>query len=637
MSKVKTPRLQSLGESQVLIPAQLGNVDENSGQNAVQRDQNIKQIVQAYPELAPCSGLLSSLAETSETIQQTTAGYDPSISELLAFGQALHPRHHRADPSTVPVIAVPGGLAGQLVKVVQLVPEVVGWDGERKIKLKNESFQSRVQGLWSGNGSRIQQLHFANLDCEPTEWLAVRYSGATSIIRPVLREKEMSQLHDLFHLPMVEEVELRIELEHIVTLTTRRSGGMAHADVCFNPCNPSEFAILDRSCRWSVWRIQSIDGKTGLWTLAPGPSGQLEEPLPDGVQDPASGEPRYDGWGAVRWVSNGTGLVICDIEDDSMALEDLLSIIEGRSDVGHEGFAGLREESISTFRLDAGILKLGDSLSRTYDALILPWVSSLAARIPGRVRTRTERLVRCIAAELQLASCGLRLRLKEGDQLGEESQNIAIGGRTTFTLAVRSTLDFSNDPRRPKGKAVGQASGEAEASPISEHRYHMPPVNLPTPEPTPSVNSQASSSTLGGTEDLASVRLRSLASLASQPPLPAAMMGILSHWPVGQSPDDYNWETSKVVFEHDDKPEEGEERARVKKRQRRHRLPTEQSENAVVPPSQLLIPRLAASQVERPSDLQYSSQPTLATGSQPQPGRFGGRKPVKRDKKPGFR
>lgn len=305
-------QLQSLGESRVLLPAQLANLDENNGQNAAQRGQNIKQLVQAYPELAPGSGLLSSLAETSELVQETTAGYDPTISELLAFGRALHPQHHRNDPKTVPVVAVPGGPAGQLVRVVQLVPEIVGWEGKSSIGLKNESFSSRVQGLWSGNGSRIQQLHFARSDCEPTEWLAVRYGGATSILRPILREKEMSQLHHFSHLPGIEDVEFRLELEHIVTLTTRYSGGTPHADICFNPWNPSEFAIVDRSSCWSVWRIQSVNGTTGVWKLASGLSGQLEEPLSDGTQQPVNGEPKHDGWGAVKWISNGAGLVVCN-------------------------------------------------------------------------------------------------------------------------------------------------------------------------------------------------------------------------------------------------------------------------------------------------------------------------------------
>lgn len=306
------PQLRSLGGIQNLIPAQLASVDKDSGHNAAQRGQTSKHFVQANPEFAPGLALLPSLAEDSKILQETTASYDPAISQLLAFGRALHPRHHRDDPKMVPVIAVPGGLAGQMVRVMQLVPETLGWDNENNVKLKNETFQSRVQGLWSGNGSRIQQLQFASSDREPTEWIAVRDSGAISVLRLILRETEMSQTHHVLHFPVTEDVEFRIELEHIVTLPARRSGGLPQADMCFNPWDPSEFAVVDQSSYWSVWRIQSINGTRGIWKLASGLSGQLDEPSSHGVRNPVNNERRYDGWGAIKWINNGAGLIVCN-------------------------------------------------------------------------------------------------------------------------------------------------------------------------------------------------------------------------------------------------------------------------------------------------------------------------------------
>lgn len=961
-------QLQSLGESQTLIPAQLLSADRKIGQNAAQRGRNVNQLVQTYPEVAPSSGLLSSLAETSEIIQETTAGFDPTISELLAFGRALHPRHHRKDLSSVPVIAFPGGPAGQLVRVVQLVPETVGWDGESNIKIKNENIQSRVQGLWSANGSRIQQLQFARSDCEHTEWLAVRYGGATSILRITLKDEEISQPHNIFHLPAIEDAEFRIELEHVVTLTARRSGGIPHADICFNPWNPSEIAVVDQSSRWSIWRIQNVNAATGVWKLAPGLSGQLDEPLSARTRNPMDSERRHDGWGAVKWISNGAGLIVCnrrniacfelrdppfqsplmadlslekpkvwilniqqalgnldhvfvattsrifwmrlnlryskkkrgiqvnsnillgwrhfrneadvslsmqiadlgsrvllilhscvtglqtvftlelgksplqfplsvcdpypfpttsskhttpsnslslvltalphdnhsvrndhkphsvsqaddrgyykymtlnrdlslqqlflvtgsstlrhpldapqslsrqrarksshkvqedfivpdetpdvnshhlrrkkalnfgvgsfqetltekdgevpvldnqrtinlewltdyinassgtpfeealklipskisermeaavpgivsleelldrataviDVEDDSVALEDLVNTLEDRLAAGHKNLKALSEDLDPRVRLGVGSLPLGDSLARTYDALVKSWILSLPAISPSQVRTRIGRMVRSIAGELQLADCGLRLQSKD-EQREEGSRRVVHNGRATFTLAVRSAPGFSHGSRQSKEKSVQRASGGAISSPISEYQDYMPAANLPTPEPTPSVHSQASSFTPRAIEDPAIKRLQSLACVTSHPSLSPAMMDVLNHWTVGQNPDNYDWESSKAAFEHVNQHEEIQEEARFKKRQRKNRLPKEQPENAATPSSQLYPPRMTASQVERPSDLQYSSQPTLATGSQPQPGRFGSRKLVKKDKRPGFR
>lgn len=168
----------------------------------------------------------------------------------------------------------------------------------------------------------------------------------------------------------------------------------------------------------------------------------------------------------------------------------------------------------------------------------------------------------------------------------------------------------------------------------------MSATNLPTPESTPSVHSVGSQSAQDEAEDSAIRRLRALASVASQPPLPPVMMGILNHWSVGQNPDDYDWETSKTMFERGDKQDEVAEGARAKKRQRRERFPKQQKVDAMVSSSQSIPFRPVASQVERPSDLQYSSQPTVLTLSQPEAGRYAGRKPVKKvkEKKPaGFR
>lgn len=285
----------------------------HADQTAIQRNSQVEKLVRAYPEFAPGSGLLSSLAEISEITQDTTAGYDPAISELLAFGRALHPHHHRDDPKTVPVVAIPGGPVRELVRVVLLIPEVVGWKGESSIKLKDEAIQLRVQGLWSSNGSGIQQLQFAESNGEPIEWLAVRHGGATSILRVILRDTEVPTLFRIPRPPDIEEtVEFRIELEHIVTLTTQRSGGIPHADVCFNPQNPFEFAVTDQSSRWSIWRIQCVNGKTSVWTLAAGLSGQLKEQPFDGLKISARSEPRYDGWGVVKWISNGASIMVCN-------------------------------------------------------------------------------------------------------------------------------------------------------------------------------------------------------------------------------------------------------------------------------------------------------------------------------------
>lgn len=192
------------------------------------------------------------------------------------------------------------------------MPAIVGWDDESDIKLQDESFRRTVQGFWYGNGSRIQQLQFAKSNGEPTEWLAIRYGGTTSILRAILRENDVPASYRTPHPALEADVELRLELQHIVTLTIQRSGGAPHADVCFNPWDPREFAIVDQSSHWTTWKISSIDKKIGTWMVAAGNSGDVAVDQADSGEDSDISRLKLDGWGAVRWISNGACLLVCN-------------------------------------------------------------------------------------------------------------------------------------------------------------------------------------------------------------------------------------------------------------------------------------------------------------------------------------
>lgn len=211
------------------------------------------------------------------------------------------------------MVTIPAGAAGELVKVIQCIPEIVGWGDDFDRKLYTDALESRVQGLWRGNGSPVQQLQFAKSNGESTEWLAVRYGGTTSILRVVLREKEVPMPYGLSSAPAIgANVEHRMELEHIATVSTQQSGVAPHADVCFNPWNPREFAILNQSSCWSTWRITSIKQTLGTWTVEAGSSGTVAEDSFDDARNPAGNTLNHDGWGAVRWTNDGACLLVCN-------------------------------------------------------------------------------------------------------------------------------------------------------------------------------------------------------------------------------------------------------------------------------------------------------------------------------------
>ncbi|KAL9597585.1 MAG: hypothetical protein Q9179_004215 [Wetmoreana sp. 5 TL-2023] len=946
------PEFRVLGQPQVLLPPQKPSLEQNTSRPASQRRLDINHLVRAYHELAPSSALLPPLEEASEAITEVNLSNDPALSDQLAFGRALHPGQSRERAKRVPVVAVAGGVARELVRIIQLVPEDFGWDGDPYVRLGIDVFQPRVQGIWSGSGSPVQQLRFADMNGEPTEWLAVRYSGGTSILRVVLRENEVPTSYKVYQIPSIEAVvEFRFELQHIVTLAAERSGGQSHADVCFNPRDPSEFAVVNQSSHWSVWRIKNVFKKTEVWTLEAGPSSRLADDTYNDVQDRVNDGPRHDGWGVVRWISDGAGLLICNRRDIvAIELQDpphqlpLLDLVlskttdwivdvkhgptdaehlfvattsrifwihlaleyvdglgraqlnvkillawthfRGQADHGNElpdnpssmcdpyilrstacdqqapstysglhlalvphevgghqaaeaidltsqiddfGFvrcltvdgnlgvhecllakfpSGLRPpldaprslgrprtpksssriqddfimpngllydcardicaektkypnpkaivgklsaqgarysspsecqwtlnlewlaDRISTIpsallrealelvqekvsersELDVpGIMSLhisklssradlidqevavgdidqdsealdevlrelqdgqtgshldlqqqkyvptsslsltslpsilhtgpGSSLISTHDALVTSWITSLAGTVPSQIRSKIERMIRGVAAQLQLASYdfGPRLRVDQSDQ---RLERLPSEGQATFTLPVREAQNFAVDSRQVRAKALEQASIQpASSSQISEDIEIMPAVNLPNPEPTPSLRSQGTHSALGEHEGAVTQRLRVLTNVTSQPPLPPALMGILSHWSVGQNPDDYDWERRKADSERSDKPDEEEEAAaQAKKRRRIERQLKRQSQSTGGLSSQPMPFRPAASQDDPATYTQHSSQQSPMPASQPQPGRHGTRITAKKPKKnrPGF-
>ncbi|KAL8734076.1 MAG: hypothetical protein Q9181_003341 [Wetmoreana brouardii] len=924
---VAAPELRVLGQPQVLLPPQKPSLDDETSRLASQRRKCINQLVRTYHELAPSSALLPPLEEKSEAVTKVTSGNDPAFSDQLAFGRAFHPGQSRQRAKRVPVIAVAGGVARELVRIIQLVPEDFGWDGDPYVKLGIDVFQPRVQGIWSGSGSPVQQLRFAESNGEPTEWLAVRYSGATSILRVVLRENEVPNLYKVYPPPTTgADVEFRFELQHIVTLAAERSGGPSHADVCFNPQDPSEFAVVNQSSHWSIWRIKNVFKKTKVWTLEAGPSGRLAEDAHNVGQDRVDDGLRHDGWGVVRWISDEAGLLICnrrdmvaiglqdpspqlplldhvlrkttdwivdvrqgpsdaehfflvttsrifwihlaveygdglgrpqlnakillawthfrgqadrttcdqrapstssglylalvphevhghqvaegvdlasqaddfgfircltvdgnlgvhecllarlpsglrppldaprslgrpraprsssriqddfivpngllydyagdfcaekthcpnpkatverlsvqgarilpspeyqwtlnlewltdrintmpsallhealelvqekisdiselgvpgimllgelidqeaavgDIDQDSEALDGLLRKIQDGQTGSQLHFADLQQKYISNSRLSLTSLPSilhsgpGSSLISTHDALVTTWITSLTETVPSQIRSKIERMIRGVAAQLQLAGYDFGPRLKV-DQSEQRLERLPSERQATFTLPVREAPTFAVDSRRVRAKALEQASMQpTTSSQISEDVGFVPPVSLPTPEPTPSLRSQGLQSGLSEHEDAVLQRLRAVTNVTSQPPLPPALMGILSHWSVGQNPDDYDWERRKADFERSDKPDDGEEAAaQAKKRRRIERQLKRQSQSTGGFSSQPMPFRPAASQGDPATYTQHSSQQTPMTVSQPQPGRHGTRITAKKPKKnrPGF-
>ena len=323
-----------------------------------------------------------------------------------------------------------------------------------------------------------------------------------------------------------------------------------------------------------------------------------------------------------------------DIDKASGDFVDFLDDIK-RLSSENENWGGTDEDrqlvvsNILTSTLQAGLgIRDTSGVSLIYESLMQTWMVPMSRGIPGRVRIAFEKSLRDLACWICLASHAIRVdsgtKAKEGK---DQRQSSEAGAR--FVLPVRRRTSVTS---LGKGKTRSDtlSSPPPASSQVSEDAGFMNSSAfeaLPTPEATPSLRSRSSVSSLAGSEDLASQRLRAYASLAPQPALPAKMSNLLDHWQLGVDPATYDWEAAQQANATDDGIED---ESRRKQRQRQEKKLKRQRENTVGPSSQRTPKRLGDSQPQQGQDaqaMQGSSQQTekAVTMSQIQPGKFGGR------------
>lgn len=285
--------------------------------------------------------------------------------------------------------------------------------------------------------------------------------------------------------------------------------------------------------------------------------------------------------------------------------------------------------TILTPTLQAGLgIQDAAELSLIYKSLVQTWIVPLSRRIPSRVRIVLEKLLRDMAGQMCLASYAMRVDTgPRGKEEKGQSESFEAGAR--FVLPVRRRT-LASSLGKEKERSDAGSSPPPASSQMSEDAGFLPPFApgaLPTPEPTPSLRSRTSVSSLTGSEDPASQRLRAYTSLTPQPALPANMSSLLGHWQVGVDPAKYDWEAAQQATISDDESEDEAQRGQSRRAEKRRKR---QRENTIGPSSQPTPKRLGDSQAQQgqdPPDVQGSSQQSerVVSMSQVEPGRFGGR------------
>jgi len=346
---------------------------------------------------------------------------------------------------------------------------------------------------------------------------------------------------------------------------------------------------------------------------------------------------------------------VADVEQASMHLHDMMTL------------AAEGNDCLKQVHLDSSLIRPATevdfvagkelSLSQIHDSLIRCWITPLASSIPGRVRVTIEKRLREIAVQIFLASYGI-----QSEPGPTQDENDPLTEQGLFTLPVRRKSSFSSLIKRgkereaPSRSSLPQVSSQvSQDAGFTQSNPQPPPGTPPIPDPTPSLYSNSSASSLPRSEDPASQRLRTLATLTPQTFLPRSMQNILSHWTVGTNPDAYSWEAKQAAPETESTETEAQTKKGRKlekqlKRKRQNTMPSS-SQSVPSPSSQLAPPIVSASQPQAARGTQASTQfsEDVAPATQEERGAFDGRPRLKkmkmktggvrmggRKKKPGF-
>jgi len=321
-------------------------------------------------------------------------------------------------------------------------------------------------------------------------------------------------------------------------------------------------------------------------------------------------------------------------------MQDILKSVRDREDNGDANvYTELKDLSLPGL-LGLEVYDHGDQipagvpLANTYDYLIDHWLRPLSSRIPGRARMAREKILRRVVLALCLARIGVCVR--------EDRSPAAIKvdlRLDQLQLPVRQKNDIDTSSRKGKGRQPEALSSPPPSSQLSVDTGFVVEVNLKnseqniqasltTPDPTPSVHSTSSvSSLMAEGEDPACARLRQYTTLESRPHLPSSISKLLSHWVIGADPAHYDWETAERSLHLTSDTESAEDDNRVKIRHRREQRLKQRRGVMAGSASQPNPSRLWASQPQHMESIQGSSQMVddVVPMSQVERGAFGGR------------
>jgi RNA polymerase I-specific transcription initiation factor RRN6 len=263
----------------------------------------MKWVLKTRPEIFPANIIASSFAKTSSAHWRDEK---PSIGQLLAVGSAVD-AERPSEQRTQPVIAIPGGEAGHVLRLVRAQTEYQGWRKQSAVKLPMLHVSGDI-GYWSGSGGTIRQITFSNGKDAPGALLAVRQDSVVTIFRPIYHKQRVRAVvpkgYDKQYLSS------RLSANPVAVLKAEICGSRRHAHVSFNPFYTRQFGVVDDSGHWSIWDTEGRMRKNATLELVAGKSGRIYD---DSVPSPGEKATQAtDSWHRILWGSNVSTIVVCN-------------------------------------------------------------------------------------------------------------------------------------------------------------------------------------------------------------------------------------------------------------------------------------------------------------------------------------
>ncbi|KAL4740863.1 RNA polymerase I-specific transcription initiation factor RRN6-like protein [Aspergillus similis] len=300
---VHPPRISFTGVTKTTVQSPIISAEQSS---------IIKRSVlsRGYPELVAGYGLAHS--ETlSHTITAASRACNTLVSALLDFGRAVDFDIDTSGRRTVPIVAFASGECGNTISLRTIAHDTVKLEQATLTQLRVPTIGDYDCIEWHVDGAPIRHICFSNAPDERATFMAVR-SSSTFVFRPLYRRTPVSvPIQRANNDAILDHQVSRLDPNFLLEISTSHTGGAAHADVKFNPWNPSQLAIVDEDGNWGVWELRNQHKRNkDNWVAACVTSGTLPWA---GVEDQNAGaHGRHDGWLAIEWAVNGNHLIVCD-------------------------------------------------------------------------------------------------------------------------------------------------------------------------------------------------------------------------------------------------------------------------------------------------------------------------------------